>query len=93
MVKQPAMEANEFTMSNEDFPALPGPGPNQAGAGPPPSVPNAMEDLGAVAVAVAQVAPPQAPPMALSAADLIHHNEVEQPQPQQQQPHLQQVFF
>ena len=29
MVKQPAMEASEFTMSNEDFPALPGvPGPN-----------------------------------------------------------------
>ena len=28
MVKQPAMEASEFTMSNEDFPALPGvPGP------------------------------------------------------------------
>ncbi|QQP38709.1 Uncharacterized protein FKW44_019367 [Caligus rogercresseyi] len=24
MVKQPAMEASEFTMSNEDFPALPG---------------------------------------------------------------------
>ncbi len=31
MVKQPAMEASEFTMSHEDFPALPGPGPN---AGP-----------------------------------------------------------
>ena len=24
MVKQPAMEPSEFTMSNEDFPALPG---------------------------------------------------------------------
>ncbi len=24
MVKQPAMETSEFTMSNEDFPALPG---------------------------------------------------------------------
>ena len=35
MVKQPAMEASEFTMSNEDFPALPGvpgPGPNSAPA-------------------------------------------------------------
>ena len=31
MVKQPAMETSEFTMSHEDFPALPGAPP--AGAG------------------------------------------------------------
>ena len=28
MVKQPAMEPSEFQMSNEDFPALPGPPPS-----------------------------------------------------------------
>ena len=48
MVKQPAMEASEFTMSNEDFPALPGvpgPGPNSVQA---PTVPNplGLDDLG-----------------------------------------------
>ena len=32
MVKQPAMETSEFTMSHEDFPALPGAPPAGAGA-------------------------------------------------------------
>jgi len=30
MVKQPTIEPNEFTMSNEDFPALRGPPPTSA---------------------------------------------------------------
>jgi hypothetical protein len=30
MVKQPAMETSEFTMSSEDFPALPGPPPSSS---------------------------------------------------------------
>ena len=33
MVKQPAMESSEFTMSHEDFPALPGSARNSGGAG------------------------------------------------------------
>ena len=33
MVKQPAMESSEFTMSHEDFPALPGSTPSQGGGG------------------------------------------------------------
>ena len=33
MVKQPAMESSEFTMSHEDFPALPGSAPNSGGGG------------------------------------------------------------
>ena len=33
MVKQPAMEPSEFTMSHEDFPALPGVPANSAAAG------------------------------------------------------------
>ena len=33
MVKQPAMESSEFTMSHEDFPALPGAPPSGAGGG------------------------------------------------------------
>jgi len=33
MVKQPAMESSEFTMSHEDFPALPGAPPAGAGGG------------------------------------------------------------
>eukprot|EP00093_Oithona_nana_P002104 02104.XXX_34846_36863_1 [CDS] Oithona nana genome sequencing. len=56
MVKQPAMEASEFTMSNEDFPALPGvPGPNPAAtvtaaisAGP---IAPSIEELSVVGVA------------------------------------------
>ena len=32
MVKQPAMETSEFTMSHEDFPALPGAPPAGVGA-------------------------------------------------------------
>ena len=63
MVKQPAMEASEFTMSNEDFPALPGvPGPASGGPAPPgnvavsaPIAPASLEDLGAGGVMV----PPQ----------------------------------
>ena len=55
MVKQPAMEASEFTMSNEDFPALPGvPGPNPAApvtaaisAGP---IAPSIEELGVAGV-------------------------------------------
>ena len=33
MVKQPAMEPSEFTMSHEDFPALPGVSASSAAAG------------------------------------------------------------
>ncbi len=33
MVKQPAMESSEFTMSHEDFPALPGAPPAGSGGG------------------------------------------------------------
>ena len=33
MVKQPAMEPSEFTMSHEDFPALPGGPASSAAAG------------------------------------------------------------
>ena len=33
MVKQPAMEPSEFTMSHEDFPALPGVPASSAAAG------------------------------------------------------------
>ena len=33
MVKQPAMEPSEFTMSHEDFPALPGVSVSSAAAG------------------------------------------------------------
>lgn len=33
MVKQPAMESSEFTMSHEDFPALPGSAPNSGAGG------------------------------------------------------------
>ena len=48
MVKQPAMEASEFTMSNEDFPALPGPGPNSAGQSAPAApAPSSMDDMSA----------------------------------------------
>ena len=51
MVKQPAMEASEFTMSNEDFPALPGPGPNSAGQSAPAApAPTSMEDMSAAGV-------------------------------------------
>lgn len=49
MVKQPAMEAGEFTMSNEDFPALPGPGPNSASTASNSAGPSSMDDLGATA--------------------------------------------
>ena len=63
MVKQPAMEASEFTMSNEDFPALPGvPGPNPGGPAPVGNIavsaslaPASLEDLGAGGMVV----PPQ----------------------------------
>ena len=48
MVKQPAMEASEFTMSNEDFPALPGPGPNSAGQSAPAApAPSGLDDMSA----------------------------------------------
>ena len=48
MVKQPAMEASEFTMSNEDFPALPGPGPNQGQSAPAAPAPSSgMDDISA----------------------------------------------
>merc|ERR1711962_528846 len=54
MVGQPAMEASEFTMSNEDFPALPGPGPNSAGrsapAAPAPSGLGGMSAASTVAL-------------------------------------------
>ena len=46
MVKQPAMEASEFTMSNEDFPALPGlSGPAPGQSAPAAPVPSSMDDL------------------------------------------------
>ena len=46
MVKQPAMEASEFTMSNEDFPALPGlSGPAPGLSAPSAPVPSSMDDL------------------------------------------------
>jgi len=46
MVKQPAMEASEFTMSNEDFPALPGlSGPAPGLSAPAAPVPSSMDDL------------------------------------------------
>lgn len=46
MVKQPAMEASEFTMSNEDFPALPGlSGPAPGQSAPSAPVPSSMDDL------------------------------------------------
>ena len=47
MVKQPAMEASEFTMSNEDFPALPAPGPNQGQSAPAAPAPSSMDDISA----------------------------------------------
>lgn len=46
MVKQPAMEASEFQMSNEDFPALPGlSGPAPGQSAPAAPVPSSMDDL------------------------------------------------
>lgn len=46
MVKQPAMEASEFTMSNEDFPALPGlSGPAPGQSAPAAPAPSSMDDL------------------------------------------------
>jgi len=46
MVKQPAMEASEFTMSNEDFPALPGlSGPAPGLSAPAAPAPSSMDDL------------------------------------------------
>ena len=50
------MEASEFTMSNEDFPALPGvPGPGPNSAQPQSAAPSGLEDLGAA------IGHPQAP--------------------------------
>lgn len=47
MVKQPAMEASEFTMSHEDFPALPGASQQQRGApGDPASGPGGLSSGG-----------------------------------------------
>ena len=47
MVKQPAMESSEFTMSHEDFPALPGSTNNSnAGPGASNSVVNANVGVG-----------------------------------------------
>ncbi len=47
MVKQPAMESSEFTMSHEDFPALPGSSSSSsatpAGGGPTAAAAGAME--------------------------------------------------
>ena len=83
MVKQPAMEASEFTMSNEDFPALPGPGPNSAPAAPATPAPSAMDDLGAASAA----GHPQPPQLAIGtplSSDMLQSNvgEVHQlPQP------------
>lgn len=82
MVKQPAMESSEFTMSNEDFPALPGPGPNSAptaAASPSP----ASDGVGVVGGP--QVPPPGGPPLApeMLAVGSRQSNEV---LPQQQQP-------
>lgn len=57
MVGQPAMEASEFTMSNEDFPALPGPGPNSAGRTAPAAP--APSSLGGVSAASAVALPNQ----------------------------------
>ena len=46
MVKQQAMEASEFQMSNEDFPALPGlSGPAPGQSAPAAPVPSSMDDL------------------------------------------------
>lgn len=56
MVKQPAMETSEFTMSSEDFPALPGPPPSSANITSPNlsssfgNVPPAENSLGSLPV-------------------------------------------
>ena len=88
MVKQPTMESSEFTMSNEDFPALPGPGPNSApavAASPSP----ASDGVGLVGgpQVPPQVGPSLAPDML--AVGSRQSNEVppqQPPQQQQQQP-------
>jgi len=93
MVKQPAMEASEFTMSNEDFPALPGatrpapaatssPAPITDGLGPGVvgGIPGGPQVLSHV--------PPLTPDML--AVGSRQSNEVQQPQQQQQPPQQQQ---
>ena len=86
MVKQPAMEASEFTMSNEDFPALPGatrPAP-AATSSPAPGVSDGLGPPGLVGGLPPQVShvPPLTPDML--AVGSRQSNEV---QPLQQQQH------
>ena len=73
MVKQPAMEASEFTMSNEDFPALPGPGPNSAPAVPTAPAPSVMDDLGAASAVHQQ--PPQGAIGTPLTSDMLQSNQ------------------
>lgn len=85
MVKQPTMESSEFTMSNEDFPALPGPGPNTApavAASPSPAS-DGVGVLGGPQVPTQVGGPSLAPDML--AVGSRQSNEVPPQQPQQQQ--------
>ncbi|KPI99379.1 PREDICTED: regulator of gene activity-like isoform X2 [Papilio xuthus] len=68
MVKQPTSEQSEFTMSSEDFPALPG--TSTGGA----AVVTGVATAGAVGATVTHAPPPQPPtPQAL---DYANHNDV-----------------
>lgn len=92
MVKQPAMEASEFTMSNEDFPALPGPGPNSApsaagGGAPAAPTPSGMDDMSAAGVVQGhQTAEMMLQQVSNPGSEVQHHLAVQQQHQQQPRP-------